>query len=131
MRRRCAAPIEALAAMDRRLPPAVRKELLLSRGALERIELAQALNDFRRARRPLQVAGEILAGRRGGGVGAGLLGAISLVRKYPYLGSVASIAFGATRRSGVGRWVRRIGVLAALAAGGLWLATRRSEPSGH
>ena len=117
--------------MDRRLPPAVRKELLLSRGALERIELAQALNDFRRARRPLQVAGEILAGRRGGGVGTGLLGAISLVRKYPYLGSVASIAFGATRRSGVGRWVRRIGVLAALAAGGLWLATRRSEPSGH
>ena len=131
MRRRCAAPTETPATMDRRLPPAVRKELLLSRGALERIELAQAVNDFRRARRPLQVAGEFLAGRRGGGVGAGLLGAISLVRKYPYLGSVASIAFGATRRSGVGRWVRRIGVLAALAGGGLWLAARRSEPSEH
>ncbi len=115
--------------MDRRLPPAVRKELLLSRGALERIELAQALNDFRRARRPMQLAGELLAGRSGG-VGTGLLGAISLVRKYPYLGSIASIAFGATRRSGVGRWVRRIGLLAALAGGGLWLATRRAEPSG-
>jgi hypothetical protein len=117
--------------MDRRLPPAVRKELLLSRGALERIELAQALNDVRRARRPLQVAGELLSGRGGRGIGAGLMGAISLARKYPYLGSIVSIAVGATRRSGVGRWIRRIGVLAALAGGGFWLATRRAEPARH
>jgi hypothetical protein len=116
-----------MGSMDRRLPLAVRKELLLSRAQLERIELAQAMADFRRAGRPLRMVGDLLSGRAGagGGVGAALVTAFSFARRYPYLGSIASIAIGATGRSRVGRWIRRLGVLAALAAGGVWLANRR------
>jgi hypothetical protein len=115
--------------MDRRLPLAVRKELLISRAQLERLELAQALADFRRASRPLRMVGDILSGRAGagGGVGAAMVSAFSFARRYPYLGSIASIALGATGRSRVGRWIRRLGVLAALAAGGVWHANRRVE----
>ena len=118
-------------AHERRLPLEVRRELLLSRAELERLELAQAVRDFRRARRPLRVAGELLAGRAGGGVGGTLIGAISLLRRHPYLGSVASIAFGATRGSKLGRWIRRLGVLAALAGAGAWFATRAPETGGR
>jgi hypothetical protein len=73
------------------------------------------------------MVGDLLSGRAGagGGVGAALVTAFSFARRYPYLGSIASIAIGATGRSRVGRWIRRLGVLAALAAGGVWLANRR------
>ncbi len=120
-----------MGSMNRRLPLAVRKELLLSRAQLERLELVQAMADFRRAGRPLRMAGDILFGRAGagagGGVGAAVASAFSVARRYPYLGSIASIAIGATGRTRVGRWIRRLGVLAALAAGGVWLANRRLE----
>ena len=121
--------------MAGRLPLEVRKELLLSRAQLERVELAQAMSDFRGATAPWRSAGAILSGRgeAGAGLGGTVLTVLSLARRYPYLGSVASIAFGAVGRS---RRVRRLVLLVALAAGGAWYATRvaqapaRPEP-GH
>lgn len=117
--------------MDRRLPLAVRKELLLARAAVERVELREAARDLRAARgRFAAITGFLSrpAGTGSGVVGA-LLGGLSLLRRHPYLGTAASIAIGATRYSRAGRWIRRVALLTALAAGGVWLAGRSRTPS--
>lgn len=112
--------------MDRRPPPAVRKELLLARAAVERVELRDAMRDLRGARdRFSAIAGvfSLVPSGRSGLTGA-LLGGLSMLRRHPYLGSAASIAIGATRRTRAGRWLRRAALIAAVTAGAVWLAGR-------
>ncbi|MCL4746424.1 MAG: DUF3318 domain-containing protein [Burkholderiaceae bacterium] len=113
--------------MSDRLPLAYRRQLLLTRAAVERVELHRALDEFRSARRPAVLAAEMLFRLRGaaheGGVAGLLMQGLALFRQYPYLGSALSLALGATRRGAGGRLLRRAGVLAALAAAGAWAIT--------
>jgi len=122
---------------DRRLPLAVRKELLLARAAAERVELREAARDLRDARERLAAITGFFSRPAGAGrgVAGALLGAFSLLRRHPYLGTAASIAIGATRRSRAGRWIRGATLIAGLAAAGIWLARRagagaRRHPGG-
>ena len=86
-----------------RLPLAVRKELLLTRAALERYDYAQARNDVSRATsRTFSL----------GGFGAllpslirplarpnGLMRALGIAREYPLVGTALSLAYAGLRRT--------------------------------
>ncbi len=120
--------------MSDRLALAIRRELLLTRAALERVELRGALDEFRSARRPAVLAAEFLFRPRGaaleGGIAGVLMRGLALFRQHPYLGSALSLALGATRRGTGGRLLRRAGLLAALAAAGAWaLAAASRDPA--
>ncbi len=111
-----------------RLPLEVRKELLLTRAALERYDYAQARNDVRRA-----------TGRTFslGGLGAllpslvrplarpnGLMRALGIAREYPLIGTVVSLAYAGLRRTVIGRVTRRLGKV-GLVAGAAWWGYRK------
>ncbi|AMP38319.1 DUF3318 domain-containing protein [Ralstonia solanacearum] len=113
---------------EARLPLAVRKELLLTRAALERYDYAQARNDVRRA-----------TGRTFslGGLGAllpslvrplarpnSLMRALGIAREYPLLGAVLSLTYAGLRRTVIGRVTRRLGKV-GLAAGAAWWGYRK------
>lgn len=113
---------------QRDLPLAVRKELLLTRAALERVELEEAVGDLRRAGRRLAGVSRLVGGGAGTPAARAILGALSLMREHPYLGTAASLAFGAVRGTRVGRWVRRLSLLAGVVAAGAWFVARRNDP---
>lgn len=111
--------------MSGRLPLADRRQLLLTRAAIERVQMRHALDEFRRARRPLALAAEVLLRPRGAGMaGAGVAGVLArglaLFREHPYLGSALSLALGAARGGARGRWLRRLVLTAALGVAGIW-----------
>ena len=113
--------------MERGLPLAVRKELLLARAALERVELEQSMRGLRRAGGRFGGFARLLGLGAGGRPAGAMLGALSLLREYPYLGSVASLAVGAARGTRVGKWVLRLSMVAAAIAGAVWVAARRND----
>jgi hypothetical protein len=102
-----------------RLPLSVRKELLLTRAALERYDYAQARSDVHRAaNRTFSL----------GGLGAllpsvvrpnSLMRALNLAREYPLVGTAISLAYAGLRRTFVGRMARRMGKV-GLVAGAAW-----------
>ena len=111
-----------------RLPLAVRKELLLTRAALERYDYAQARNDVSRATsRTFSL----------GGFGAllpslirplarpnGLMRALGIAREYPLVGTALSLAYAGLRRTVIGRMTRRLGKV-GLVAGAAWWGYRK------
>ncbi len=111
-----------------RLPLAIRKELLLTRAALERYDYTQARNDVQRAAdRTFSL----------GGFGAllpslirplarpnSLMRTLGIAREYPLLGTVLSLAYAGLRRTVIGRVTRRLGKL-GLAAGAAWWGYRK------
>ncbi|MGM3275701.1 DUF3318 domain-containing protein [Ralstonia sp. 24A2] len=111
-----------------RLPLAVRKELLLTRAALERYDYAQARNDVSRATsRTFSL----------GGFGAllpslirplarpnGLMRALGIAREYPLVGTALSLAYAGLRRTVIGRITRRLGKV-GLVAGAAWWGYRK------
>lgn len=113
--------------MGRGLPLAVRKELLLARAALERVEMEQSMRGLRQAGGRFAGISRLL----GAGVGArpagAMLGALSLLREYPYLGSIATLAVGAARGTRIGKWALRLSLAAAVMAGAVWVAARRND----
>jgi len=113
---------------QRDLPLAVRKELLLTRAALERVELEEAVGDLRRAGRRLGGVSRLVGGGVGAPAAKAILGTLSLMREHPYLGTAASLAFGAARGTRVGRWIFRLSMLAGLVATGAWFSARRNDP---
>ena len=113
--------------MERGQPLAVRKELLLTRAALERVELEQSVRALRRAGGRFSVISRLL-GLSAAGRSFGMLpGALSLLREYPYLGSVATLAVGAARGTRVGKWFLRLSLMTAVIAGAIWVAARRND----
>ncbi|MCO5398397.1 DUF3318 domain-containing protein [Ralstonia soli] len=108
---------------EARLPLSVRKELLLTRAALERYDYAQARNDVHRATsRTFSL----------GGLGAllpslirplarpnGLMRTLGIAREYPLVGTVLSLAYAGLRRTFIGRITRKLGKV-GLVAGAAW-----------
>ena len=121
--------------MTRPLPAAVRKELLIARGAVERAELRSALERFRQARAPIDKILGFAADTGRSPPLAALMSVFTFVRGHPLLGSAVTVLLGSLRRGIVRRWSWRV-LAAGLAAGGaLWLLSRpppkgRSPPSG-
>lgn len=111
-----------------RLPLAVRKELLLTRAALERYDYAQARNDVRRAAGrtfSLGGLGELLPSLiRPLARTNSLMRALGIAREYPMVGAVVSLAYAGLRRTVIGRIARRIGK-AGLVAGAAWWGYRK------
>lgn len=108
---------------ETRLPLAVRKELLLTRAALERYDYMQARNDLHRATsRTFSL----------GGLGAllpslirplarpnSLMRTLGIAREYPLVGTALSLAYAGLRRTIIGRITRKLGK-AGLVAGAAW-----------
>lgn len=117
-----------------RLPLAVRKELLLTRAALERYDYAQARTDVgNAARRTFSL----------GGFGAllpslirplarpnSLMRALGIAREYPMVGTVLSLAYAGLRRTAVGRITRKLGKVGLVAGAALWGFRKWQESQG-
>lgn len=117
--------------MSTRLPPEVRKELLLARCAVERAELVRAFDRFREARAPFERILRLASGpARGASRLEGLGGLLRFARGHPYLGSAASLAAGALRGTTIGRWAGRALAVAGAAAAVTWLLGRTGDAPG-
>ena len=114
--------------MSTRLPPEVRKELLLARCAVERAELVRAFDRFREARAPFERIARLAgSGTQGRSRLEGLSKLLQFARGHPYLGSAASLAAGALRGTAIGRWAGRALTIAAAAAAVSWLVSRAGK----
>ena len=117
--------------MSTRLPPEVRKELLLARCAVERAELVRAFDRFREARAPFERILRLASGpARGASRLEGLGGLLRFARGHPYLGSAASLAAGALRGTTIGRWAGRALAVAGAAAAVTGLLGRTGDAPG-
>ncbi|MGC9162560.1 MAG: hypothetical protein ACP5F9_03300 [Thiomonas sp.] len=77
----------------RPLPAAVRKQILLARMAVERVEFVQAFEQFRSQARPAALLSRAVASTGLGALGAfnpvsAALGLLRFTRGHPYLGSL-------------------------------------------
>ncbi len=100
-----------------RLPLAVRKELLITRAALERYDCAQSLADVRASVRNIGRIGAWLPRVARPQSMWKLLG---LAKDYPILGSALSLALPFARRVPVLRWGWKLSKLGAVAGAGYW-----------
>jgi len=119
---------------ETRLPLSVRKELLLTRAALERYDYAQARNDVRRAtNRTFSL----------GGLGAllpslirplarpnSLMRTLGIAREYPLVGTVLSLAYAGLRRTFIGRITRKLGKVGLVAGAAWWGYNKWQETHG-
>ena len=109
---------------ETRLPLSVRKELLLTRAALERYDYAQARNDVHRASSRIFSLG---------GLGAllpslfrplarpnSLMRTLGIAREYPLVGTVLSLAYAGLRRTVIGRITRKLGKVGIVAGAAWW-----------
>jgi hypothetical protein len=100
-----------------RLPLAVRKELLITRAALERYDCAQSIADVRASVRNIGRIGAWLPRMARPQSMWKLLG---LAKDYPILGSALSLALPFARRVPVLRWGWKLSKLGAVAGAGYW-----------
>jgi hypothetical protein len=119
---------------ETRLPLSVRKELLLTRAALERYDYAQARNDVHRAtRRTFSL----------GGFGAllpslirplarpnSLMRTLGIAREYPLVGTALSLAYAGLRRTFIGRITRKLGKVGLVAGAAWWGYQKWQEAHG-
>lgn len=111
-----------------RLSLEVRKELLLTRAALERYDYAQARSEMSRAASHTFSLG---------GIGSllpsllrplarpnKLMRALGIAREYPMVGTVISLAYAGLRHTIIGRVTRRLGKI-GLVAGAAWWGYRK------
>jgi hypothetical protein len=112
----------------------VRKELLLTRAALERYDYAQARSDVHRAANHTFSLG---------GLGAllpsvirplarpnTLMRALGIAREYPLVGTAISLAYAGLRRTVVGRIARRLGKVGLVAGAAWWGYQKWQEAQG-
>ncbi|WP_454722352.1 MULTISPECIES: DUF3318 domain-containing protein [Cupriavidus] len=100
-----------------RLPLAIRKELLITRAALERYDCAQALHHVRGSAARFGRVGTWLPRLTRPASWLKLLG---LARDYPVLSSTLSLALPLLRKTPVLRWGWKLAKLGGLAAAGYW-----------
>jgi hypothetical protein len=120
---------------ETRLPLAVRKELLLTRAALERYDYAQAREDVHRATsRTFSL----------GGLGAmlpslirplarpnSLMRTLGIARDYPLVGTALSLAYAGLRRTFIGRITRKLGKVGLVAGAAWWGYNKWQEAQGE
>lgn len=117
---------------EARLPLSVRKELLLTRAALERYDYARARSDVHRATNRIFSLG---------GLGAllpslirplarpnGLMRTLGIAREYPLVGTALSLAYAGLRRTFIGRIARKLGKV-GLVAGAAWWGYNKWQES--
>ncbi|WP_082928232.1 DUF3318 domain-containing protein [Cupriavidus gilardii] len=100
-----------------RLPLAVRKELLITRAALERYDCAQSLADVRASVRNIGRIGAWLPRMARPQSMWKLLG---MAKDYPVMSSALSLALPLMRRVPVLRWGWKLSKLGAVAGAGYW-----------
>ncbi|XQU68354.1 DUF3318 domain-containing protein [Cupriavidus sp. H18C1] len=110
-------PARRRTAREVRLPLAVRKELLITRAALERYDCAQSLADVRASVRNIGRIGAWLPRMARPQSMWKLLG---LAKDYPIVGSALSLALPLMRRVPVLRWGWKLSKLGAVAGAGYW-----------
>lgn len=109
-------------ASAKQLPASVRKQLLVARMAVQRVEFAQAVEEFRIQARPGRMVRQALSRAVPGGMNpaALLLRAVRLTRGHPYLGSLlGSSASFLLRKHRSRTWLLRLLKL-GLAGGALY-----------
>lgn len=114
---------------SRPLPPAVRKQILLARMAVERVEFVQAFEQFRSQARPAALLRHAVAATGLGALGAfnpvgAALGLLRFTRGHPYLGSLLGSAASFLLRRRAGRAVLWRLLKLGLATGVLLVAAR-------
>lgn len=90
-----------------------RKELLLARSSIERMELAAHLHQIREAAAPAQMLKAILPGVGGRGGMAAAMQAWRVLRRYPLVSSAASMLLARVRLGGVFRLLKTGGFVLA------------------
>jgi hypothetical protein len=100
-----------------RLPLAVRKELLVTRAALERYDCAQALHHVRDSATRF---GRLSAWLPRMTRPAAWLKLLGLAKDYPLLSSAVSLALPLLRKTPILRWTWKASKLGMLAGAGYW-----------
>lgn len=116
-----------------RLPLAVRKELLLTRAALERHDCLQALHDVRGgARRLGTIANWLPRIARPGS----WMKVVGMTKDYPLLSAVVTLALPLVKRTPVLRWTWKLSKVGMVAGAAYWAyntwrdAKRQALPRG-
>jgi hypothetical protein len=117
-------PRPARFSQEARLPLAVRKELLITRAALERYDCTQALHDFKDGARRIGRLGTWLprflwAPRMD--KPQSWIRLLGLAKSYPLLSSGLSLALPLLRRTPVLRWSWKLSKVGIAAGAGYWL----------
>lgn len=95
----------------KQLPASVRKQLLVARMAVERVEFVQAVEEFRIQARPAHMMRQALSGAVLGSMNpvASLLRALSFTRSHPYVGSLLGSGVSFLLRKRLSRaWLLRL-----------------------
>ncbi len=100
-----------------RLPLEVRKELLITRAALERYDAVQALRQVRGGARRMTSIGAWLPRMTRP---SGWLKLLGITRDYPMLSTAITLALPLLRKTPIGRAVWKVSKLGALAGAGYW-----------
>lgn len=113
-----------------RLPLAVRKELLLTRAALERYDALQALQQVRGGARRMTNVSAWLPRVAGLTRPAGWLKLLGITREYPMVSTAITLALPLLRKTPIGRVVWKLSKFGALGAAGYfgyrtWQAAQR------
>lgn len=113
-----------------RLPLAVRKELLITRAALERYDALQALHQVKGgARRMTNIGAWLPRITRP----SGWLKLLGVTRDYPMLSTAITLAMPLLRKTPIGRVAWKLSKVGALAGAGYWAykTWRDSQPHAH
>lgn len=101
-----------------RLPLAVRKELLLTRAALERHDCLLALHEVRGGARRLGTVAHWLPRIARPGSWMKVVG---MTKEYPLLSTAITLALPLIRRTPVLRWTWKLGKIGAVAGAAYWV----------
>ncbi|PWK38236.1 DUF3318 domain-containing protein [Cupriavidus plantarum] len=101
-----------------RLPLAVRKELLLTRAALERYDAMQALQQVRGGARRMTNLSAWLPKMAGMTRPGGWLKLFGITRDYPMVSTAITLALPLLRKTSIGRVVWKVSKLGAMAGAG-------------
>ncbi len=103
-----------------RLPLDVRKELLITRAALERHDCVQALHEVRGGVRRVSTFGGVLPRLAGLSKSGSWLKLLGVTRDHPMVSTALTLAVPLLRHTPIGRWAWKLGKLGAIAGAGYW-----------
>lgn len=117
---------------ETRLPLALRKQLLITRIAVDRVEFIQAAEEFRARAHPARLLSRMLAGSAVGLLRPGSwMRLFGLTRRYPYLSSVLGTMLPLLLRSrtvrGLAARLFKAGALGGAIYGALRFVRRRPD----